>query len=200
MNIPTSRSELMSSGATLIAEVSSFPDAPHDREVCATYTNLSLWWIDDEQRPFIAVVEGKLGPAAPGHMVERYRASTHGTLDKALAGFDPTNLRDDLVDAIPGDAADVFPDANSLRQKRAQEARGYRGPDDMLKAVEWLYDTVGEPLTVTAKRLEADFSVPWRTAYNALNGGNLTGWAVGFIGVLRHFNRTAWAIAQEKGL
>jgi hypothetical protein len=130
-------------------------------------------------------------------MVERRRASSHGTLEKALFSFDPTNLRDDLVDAIPADVDDVYPDANTLRQRRAQEARGYRGDADMLKAIEWLYGETGKPLSVYAKQLEADFGVPWRTAYNALNGGTLTGWAAGFIGVLRHFNRTAWAIARE---
>lgn len=199
MNLPTTRSELLATGATMIAEVSSLPDAPEDRASIVTYTRLSVWWIDDDQRPFLAIVEGLVGPAAPGRMIDRFRSTAHGTLDKALASFDATNLRDDLADAIPADVETAFPDVNVLRQRRAQEARGYRGPDAMLPAIQWLYGDTPEPLSVLAKRLEADFGVPWRTAYNALNGGALTGWAMGFIGVLRHFNRTAWAIAKEKG-
>lgn len=199
MNPPTSRAELLAIGATLIAEVASLPDAPEERLATITYTRLSVWWLDDDQRPFIAVVEGLLGPAAPPHMVKRFRSSAHGTLDKALASFDPSNLRDDLIETLPVDVAETYPDANALRQRRAQDGKGYKGDADMLKAVQWLYAAEDEPPTVIAKRLEADFGVPWRTAYNALNGGTMTGWAMGFIGVLRHFNRTAWAIAREKG-
>lgn len=199
MPLPTNHAELLASGATCIAEVSSLPDAPEDRDLVATYTSLAIWWTGEEERPFIAEVRGLLGPAAPATMVERWRASSHGTLDSALASFDPTNLRDDLEVALPLDIYDAYPDANKLRQRRAQANRGYKGEANMREAIDWLYNAGGLVLpTGLAKRLEVDFGVPWRTAYNAINGGALTGWAVGFIALLRHFDRGAWAEAKRQ--
>jgi len=190
----------MASGATMIAEVDSLPLEAEARAETVTYTRLGLWWIEDEHRPFYAVVEGLCGPAADEWMENRFRAVPYGTMDRALNSFDPTNLHAELLEAIEsqGYLSGCFPDANELRRKRAQARRGYQGPDDMRKAIEWLYDNVGAPLTVTAKRVEADFGVPWRTVYNALQGKPTTGWAPGFIAAMRHFDRGAWNASRAK--
>jgi len=188
-------------GATCVAEVTSRPDDDDYWQATAAYTALSLWWIDDESRPWFAVVEGLIGPAATPDMVDRFRAVAYGTMARALNSFDPSNLRDDLVDAIPGDAADVYPDSNAIRAQRARGRRGYQGADEnMEQAVGWLYDEGGEDMLPThlARSLEADFGVPFRTGYNAVAGGALTGWPKAFIGALRYFDRGAWRQSRRE--
>jgi hypothetical protein len=194
MNIPTSRSELMSSGATCIAHVSS-----REGHGITVWTELSLWWNDDdEDRPYLAVVEGC---AERADLEQRFRACRYGSISRAMASFDPSNLRDRLSEALPPDLADVYPDANTLRSRRAAanaEGRGFRGPADMASAVGWLYAGEDQPsVNAMARRVEADFGVPWRTVTNAINGGVLSGWAAGFLAALRFFDRKAWSRAKQ---
>lgn len=199
-SIPTTRAMLQASGAACIAEVSSQPDDPRERATTVAYTKLSIWWIDDEQRPFIAVVEGKIGQAATHEMVDRFRAAATGTIERAIGWFDPSNLRDDLADAIPADAAETYPDANTLRTRNAQARRGYQGAADMREAAIWLFDGAEADTTTLARGLVEDFGIPFRTAFNALQGGALTGWAKAFIVALRYFDRGAWRAAKREAI
>lgn len=187
MNLPATRSELMASGACKIAEASS--EAPGK----SVWTRLSLWWLEDEDRPYIAVVEGL---ASRADLEDRFRAHNFGSISRALAWFEASDLRDKLVAELPADLAKIFPDANDLRSQRAAknaESRGYRGPVDMRQAVDWLYENSDASVSSLAKKLESDFGVPWRTALNSIQGGTLSGWATGFLASLRFFDRKAWA-------
>ena len=190
----TSRSELMAAGATCVAEVSS----QHDTEDAMAWTELSIWWIDTLERPFIGVVEGRVADHAPEDMVDRWRATSAGTLSAILKWFDPSNLRDDLAEAVPADAETIYPDANAQSMRRAQAARGYRGDDVLGDAVAWLYDGEGLAATQLAKAVERDFSIPWRTVYNGMQANGATGWGKGFIKVLRFFDRGAWRARKKE--
>lgn len=202
-SLPTSKAALLETGAACIASVSSRPTDPDEWDQTRAYTQLSLWWIEDENRPFIAVVEGLTGPAAGEHMVDRFRAVAKGTLDAALGWFDPSNLRDELADAIPDYAEERFPDANVIRVARAREARRfYEGPDNMRDVAIWLYGDEEGNTSALASGLERDFGVPFRTGFNALQGGNLPGWGKAFIRAMRFFDRKAFLFAmreREKG-
>lgn len=190
--VPTSKDALRESGAACVASVSSRPDSEHEWANTTAYTELSIWWIEDEARPFIAVVEGLTGPAAAPHMVDRFRAVAKGTLDAALSWFDPSNLRDDLADAIPSYAAERFPDGMAIRASRAREGRFYEGKPVMSDIAAWLYEGEEENPTALANALERDFGVPMRTAFNALQGDNLSGWGKAFIRAMRFFDRKAF--------
>lgn len=196
--VPTSKAALLASGAACIASVSSRPDDPAAWDDTRAYTQLSVWWEEDEARPFIAVVEGLLGPAAAPHMVERFKAVTKGTLDAALNWFEPSNLRDELAEAIPDYAEERFPDAMTIRAARAAEGRFYSGEPDMRSVALWLYDEEPDAQpTALARQIERDFGVPFRTAFNSLTGGNLSGWAAAFIRAMRFFDRKAFHRARE---
>jgi hypothetical protein len=190
--VPTTKAALLASGAACIASVSSRPADPDEWDRTSAYTQLSLWWEEDEARPFIAVVEGLLGPAAAPHMVERFKAVTKGTLDAALNWFEPSNLRDELADAIPSYAEERFPDAMTIRAARAAEGRFYSGEPNMRDVVVWLYDDEDANTSSLANSLEQDFGVPMRTAFNALQGGNLSGWGKAFVAAMRFFDRKAF--------
>lgn len=204
-NIPTSRAALLASGATCIAEVSSEFDIPAGAK--DMWTVLSLWWIDDEDRPFIAVAEGKVGKNAPIGMVNRFRSASFGTMNRAFGWFDETNLRDDLLDAIPADASTIYPNANVIRSRRAaarREERGYEGEATIAGVALWLYGQ-GISSTAMARMLEEHFGIPFRTAFNGITGSPSTGWAKAFIASMRYFDRKRFhhdhgiALAQEGG-
>lgn len=192
---PTSRAELVAEGATLICEVSSadeFTDTP------IAWTELSLWWTEDEQRPFTAVVEGRVGPHAPQHYVDRFRSTLHGTLNRALGSFETSNLLYDLVEAIPADADSVFPDANALRQRSARRKRGYQGEETVIGVVRWLYGD-GPSSTELARMVAADFGVPFRTAFNGITAATgSSGWAKAFVAAMRYFDRGAWKARGDR--
>lgn len=189
-----SRSDLKAAGATMIAEASSQHVYEFESDL---WTELSLWWLDTLDKPFIAVVEGKVSEDAPGDMVNRFRSVQAGTLDRAIGWFDPTDLRDDLVENIPADARDIFVDANTLRARKAQERRGYPGPDDFGQAIAWLYEGKDLSASAMAKAFERDFGVPWRTVYNAMKGQG-TGWMTGIVRALRYFDRGAWRAKHKE--
>lgn len=198
-SIPTSRDALVESGAALVASASSRPDDPQEWAETVSYTRLSVWWIEDDARPFIAVVEGLLGPKAAPHMVDRFRAVAKGTLDAALNWFDPSNLRDELADAIPSYAEERFPDAMAIRAARARERRFYDGPEAMRDIAVWLYEDDDADNTTLARNVEKDFGVPFRTGYNAIKGENLSGWGKAFMKAMRFFDRKAFHRARDEG-
>ena len=183
-----SRSDLMDAGATCVAEASS----QHDTHDPIAWTELSIWWLDTQDRPFIGVVEGRVAAHAPEDMTDRWRATSAGTLDAIVNWFDASNLREDLVEAIPADARDIYLDSNALSLQRTRAKRGYRGPDTLNDAVAWLYDNDELTPTQMAKAVERDFSIPWRTVYNGMQANGATGWGKGFIKALRFFDRGAW--------
>ena len=192
--IPTTRDQLIDMGATKIAEVDSYPidsDA-----MIIRFTRLGVWWNDQGDRPFIAVIEGLSNHTGDD---DKFRAIRTGSLESALAQFDPSDLRNDLVDAIPADAAERYPDANALRQKRARGNRGYQGPEDLEEALSWLYEGQGmDNRTKIARAVEVDFGIPWRTVFRAMDGGQTTGWATGFLRALRFLDRGAWKASRKE--
>lgn len=194
MKIPTTRYDLIDMGVQKIAEVDSCPEDAAD--FMCRYTRLSLWWSDEGDRPYIAVVEGLSNIEGDD---DKFRAARFGSMSSAMAFFDPSDLRNDLFDQLPDDLADRFPDANALRQKRARANRGYKGPDDLTEALAWLYEGMGmDNNNKVARAVENDFLVPWRTVTRALDGGKTTGWAMGFIRALRYLDRGAWKASREE--
>lgn len=188
--IPTSRNELLESGATCIGEVSSYEGFGK-----TVWTELSVWWNDDTQeRPFIAVVEGRTSAA---HLQDRFRASRHGTLDRALNWFDASDLREQLIQGLPTDLG-IYPDANALRAAKAK-GRGFRGaPGDFLGLLQWLYDD--EPDLVPeelAARASGDFGMPILPLLDMIKGQASTPWARAWLASMRHFNRTGWRREKE---
>lgn len=194
MNIPTSRADL--AGATCIAEVTS--EAP-DKTV---WTVLSIWYRQDPGRPFVAVVEGRVADPERQGMIPRFRAAAFGTIDRAYAWFDPSNLRDDLIIALPppGKLAALYPDGNAIRMREADERRaqrGYQGGVMLFDALTWLYpDLAAASDNAIATRFEADFGIGSRTARGILSservGGDPPTWVTAFIRALRFFDRKAW--------
>ncbi|MET0374009.1 MAG: hypothetical protein ABW128_07095 [Rhizorhabdus sp.] len=181
----------------LLAEVSSESEGKH------AWTVLSLWWRADEQRPFVAVVEGRVSSSAAARMLNRFRAAAFGSLASALNSFDASDLRDELLAKIPVDVAEHYPDGDTIRMREAakrRQARGYNGPAELLPMLRWLYE---DALTLSdnamANRVEADFGVKARTVRDALTTGKpLTGWGIAFLSAMRHFDRGAWARVQAE--
>lgn len=192
---PTSRTALLAMGATLICDVTSKPADPELLALCVGWTDLSLYWVDSDSRPYIAVVEGKVSERGKRQeMVDKFTARTFGSIDRALNWFDPSNLADELSDSVPADADIAFPDANTIRMRRAAQNRGYQGEPTLEGALAWLYeDTDIVSMNDLAKRTADDFNLSSRTVYNALAKGVPQGWAYAFIAALRHFDRKAWS-------
>ncbi len=193
-NIPINLAECAAS-ATMIASVSSFERGGD------AWTELSLWHRVDEERPFLAVVEGKF---SDGRM-PRFRCVATGTLDRALDWFDPTNLRTDLAAAIPHDAWSRFPDGNTIRMKAAAErraARGYDGDIGLTPALAWLYpDLAGGSDNALAAQFDRDFGMGARTVRNILaverkGEGGAPPWVAPFCAALRFFDRKAWEMSR----
>jgi len=189
--LPTSRSDLMASGATCIVHVSSEGER-------AIWTELGLWWIEDTERPFIAVVERCIDPDGTTE-VPAFKAQAFGSHSRAIKWFEPSNLRDELVAEVPDDVAECYPDANELRARKAAAGKGYAGDGSIEDVLDWLYEGQLEGMTTNgiARRVEDDFGVPWRTVTNAINGKAATGWYHGFIHSMRFFDRKAFAKARK---
>jgi hypothetical protein len=194
--LPKNRSELMQSGATVVAQVSSLV-----RDV-DRWTELSIWWRDDTERPFVGVVEGRVCDRIRDSAGEqdRFRAIAYGTAQKALDAFEPSRLRDELASRIPADLDDVFPDANTLRQRAAdtrRATRGYQGQPNIEGIMCWLYpDCDGVSTSALSKRFQQDFGVEERTVRNALAGKPTNGWAKAFVAAMRYFDVKAWRAAR----
>jgi len=186
--IPTNRADMASH--VLLAEVSS------DDGDKQAWTVLSLWWRADEERPFVAVVEGRVS-AAETDMLNRFRASSFGTLAAALESFDVSQLRDELLAKIPTDVAEHYPDGNTIRMREAAKRRlerGYQGPEELKPVLHWLFpDAVDSTNNALAQRVEAHFGVKARTVRAALDtNAPMSSWGIAFIKAMRHFDVRAW--------
>lgn len=191
--IPTSHQDLVAH--VKIAEVSS--EEP-GKDV---WTVLSLWWRADDDRPFVSVIEGRVRDPKPQGMVPRFRACAYGSLSKAMDFFDVSTLRDELLDKIPLDVAEHYPDGNTLRQRAAARRRldrGYTGPNHLSTVLAWLYDDVPNRTTTGyAELLARDFRVPSSTVTHAITRGS-SGWAIGFISAMRFFDKRAWRALRDQ--
>jgi len=190
--IPTCKADMASH--VKLAEVSS---EEHGKRA---WTVLGLWWRADEQRPFVAVVEGRV--AGDTDMLNRFRATAHGTLLAALESFDHSVLRDELVAKIPTDVAEHYPEADVIRQRAAAKRRAersYKGDETLKSALNWLYGG-GFTNNALGAMVEEDFGVKARTVRHALDtDATPGGWAAAFVRALRHFDRQAWD-RQRSGL
>lgn len=190
--LPSCREDLASH--VKLAEVTSEDNGKR------AWTVLGLWWRSDEQRPFVAVVEGRVH--GESEMLNRFRATAHGTLLAALESFDQSQLRDELVAKIPTDVAEHYPEADVIRQREAAKRRAersYKGDDTLKGALNWLYGP-GFTNNALGAMVEEDFGVKARTVRHALDNETTPGgWAAAFVRVLRHFDRQAWD-RQRSGL
>lgn len=186
--IPTNRADLAAS-SVLLAEVSSHEEGKR------AWTVLSLWWRADEERPFLAVVEGRVD--AESDMLNRFRVGSFGTLAAALESFDISQLRDELLTKIPHDVAEHYPDGNTIRMREAarrRQERGYQGPEELKAVLHWLFpDAVESTNNALAQRVEAHFGVKARTVRAALDtNAPMSSWGIAFIKAMRHFDVRAW--------
>ncbi|MBA3864603.1 MAG: hypothetical protein C0517_11750 [Erythrobacter sp.] len=185
----------------LIARVSS--QAPGT----ARWTELALY-VDPHfaaktrKRPFIAVAEGH--SIIPGERLKRQFVAS-GSLTKALAWFDDSELANDLQRAVGIEIGDIAASgAVVLARLSADEA--VTAPIDqprpaltsLTAALAWLYP--GEGLSDRARALafERDFGLNERTVRNimAIEGGRVDGkvgpWVAPMLAALRWFDRQAW--------
>ena len=161
------------------------------------WTDLSIYYREDDERPFIAVKERVTVPGSA--LDERFNAWACGSVHVALNKFDETLLRERLEAALPEDLEENYPDANTRRMAAAASRRGYSGAMEIKPALEWLYDDIADASpSGIAKAVERDFGVPWRTVYNALTDKPASGWASGFLRVLPYFDKARWR-SQRKG-
>lgn len=174
-----------------IDKIETITEATSDDGRQERWTELGIYYQRGADRPFLAV---SIGRSLVEGEADLFRIEAKGTLEGAVSCFDPSILRDDMVRAIPDDAATTYPSADEARAIRAAENRGYKGDANLADAARWLYFDFDECSTHTiALRLESDFGVPVRTATNALNGqGKPTGWLHGFLKALRFVDRKAF--------
>lgn len=193
--LPTCPADL--DGMTCIASATSRADGKD------TWTDLSLWYRSGHDRPYITVIEGKAADEAKRDegLVDRFRAHASGALAKAIALFDPSDLRDELVNAIPEDADRLYPDSNTIRMREADERRadrGYQGKPTLTAALEWLYPGLleGASINHVAKRFETDFGIGERVSRKIIANERADiaapTWVNAFVAALRHFDRKAW--------
>lgn len=177
---------------TCLAHASGFTDGK------THWTDLSIYYREDDNMPFVSVVELIVTDEDGNLSEERFKSYASGTVDGAVKKFDDTLLTQQLQSQLPEDMG-PFPDGDTRRMLAAQARRGYQGPPDILEALGWLYE--GQPFvgpTNLAKAVEADFDVPWRTVYNAMTGTPPTGWAKAFVRALAFFDRGKWRSDKVK--
>jgi hypothetical protein len=199
-DIPTGTADL--EGMTCIASVSSWAETKH------VWTDLSIWYRRGHARPFITVIEGKVDLDGIGRstapMVPRFRAIATGTISRSVGVLGDSALRDELINAIPEGADELYPDSDTVRMLEADERRaqrGYQGKVTLTDALAWLYpDLAGGSDNQLAAKFEADFGIGSRTTRKIV-AGERTGeraptWVEAFVAALRFFDRKAWSLAQ----
>lgn len=192
--LPTCRADL--EGLFCIASSSS--RAEHKR----AWTDLSIWYRPGHDRPFITVIEGRVTQAAEEKdgLVSRFRAIAVGSLDRAIALLEETNLRDELVNAIPEGAEHLYPDSNTIRMQQADERRaqrGFPGARNLSSALAWLYPDLADGSdNQIAAQFEKDFGIGSRTTRKIIaderDGNDGPTWIEAFIEALRWFDIKAW--------
>lgn len=180
-SIPTRREHL--DGMTCLGHVSGYADNKQ------YWTDLSVWYREDDRRPFISVVERVTAPGV--EMEDIFRCWACGSIDVALDKFDDTLLLRRLKESLPEDM-DAFPDANTRMMLAAARKRGYRGNMDFLEAAIWLYPGILD-VTTLAELLERDFTIPQNDSLFWMSGrSHPAGWSRAFITALRYFDRSSW--------
>ncbi len=175
---------------TCLGHVSAFTEGKTE------WTELSIYYRDDDDRPFVSVVQ-LIGYDAAGNLsCESFKSYSGGTIDVAINAFDDSMLRQSLIRTLPKDMS-PFPDGNTRRMAAAAERRGYKGPERLRDAMRWLYDDM--PDEYLSKQLEADFGVPRLETIAALFADKAAGWSLAFIRALAYFDRGKWRSDKKRG-
>ena len=170
------------------------------------WTELSIWYRRGHDRPYVTVIEGRVDELADEAMMkdQRFRALATGTLARAVEVLEPSQLRDDLVNGIPADADELYPDGNTTRMMKAdarRAERAYPGRVNLTDALKWLYpDLADGSVNALAQRFEADFDMTARTTRKIIAeeraGMMAPTWVATFVAALRHFDRKSWSRTQ----
>jgi hypothetical protein len=182
-----------------IARVSSYePDKKAWTELALYYRGAAA------SRPWVPVVEGLTDAL---DMSDRFQAAMMGTVERAMAWFEASNLRDRLSEKVEAFLNDRRAPIDKAL-KDAIEPVAVARPLIAIRVVgitascfgevlAWLYPDAPSDAARTAM-LETDFGMPARTARRALQieAGTATGepgaWVNMFMVAMRFFDRELW--------